>query len=364
MSRVVLAAVGVSSATPAATTISSSTSPLPRLGLGMAALGRPGYINLDRDGTGVGEASVRSVEHMRELAERVMERNLALASSELPWFDCARSYGKSEEFVGTFLRSRDVAPSDVYVSSKWGYEYVADWRVTLEDGAPHEVKDHTVATLLRQLAETRERLGEYVKLYQIHSATFESGVLTNTEVHAALQRCREELGWSIGLSVSGPRQDDLVREAMSVTVPNGDDRVRLFDSVQCTYNLLEQQPGSALTEAHAAGMDIIVKEGMANGRLYRHELLRRLCDDDPTLRSRHTTPDQLALAVVLAQPFRPRVLSGAVTPAHLASNRGAVALADVLSSEPGDDTILTILMAGCRMDSETYWNERAALSWN
>ena len=32
----------------------------------------------------------------------------------------------------------------MYVSSKWGYTYVADWKVELEEGAPHEVKDHSL----------------------------------------------------------------------------------------------------------------------------------------------------------------------------------------------------------------------------
>ena len=62
-----------------------------------------------------------------------------------PWLDCARSYGLSEKFVGEFLRSNQIAPSDVYVSSKWGYTYVADWNVSLEKGKPHEVKDHSIS---------------------------------------------------------------------------------------------------------------------------------------------------------------------------------------------------------------------------
>jgi hypothetical protein len=34
---------------------------------------------------------------------------------------------------------------------------------------------------------------------------------------------------------------------------------RLFDSVQATWNLMEQSAGDALLEAHEAGLQVIVK---------------------------------------------------------------------------------------------------------
>lgn len=376
----VLALQGSRNLSIAMSTTASSTSTtappiLPRLGLGMAALGRPGYINLNRDTTGVGDASVRSVEHMRHLAEQVMQCVIDTAtashsdessSSSTPppvWFDCARSYGKSEEFVGTFLRNNHISPNDIYVSSKWGYEYVADWNVALEPGQPHEIKDHSVAMFFKQLEETKQCIGEYVNLYQIHSATFESGVLSNTEVHQALAKCRKELGWKLGLSVSSPQQNAILEEAMKITV----DGERLFDSVQCTYNLLEQKPGEALLKAHTAGMDIIIKEGMANGRLWNHEVLSEMCERTKSLPAFHimnqdVTPDQLALGSILAQPFQPRVLSGAVASDHFKSNYEALQVAKILQEQHPE--LLKELMEKCIMDSDDYWADRAALSWN
>ena len=106
-------------------------------------------------------------------------------------------------------------------------------------------------------------LGKYIDLYQIHSATFESGVLENEEVHKALHKCREKNGILIGLSVSSPKQDEVIQKAMTLEV----DGTKLFDSVQCTFNLLEQRPAACLQKAHEAGMDVIIKEGMANGRV-------------------------------------------------------------------------------------------------
>jgi aryl-alcohol dehydrogenase-like predicted oxidoreductase len=117
---------------------------LPRLGLGMAALGRPGYINLNRDA--VFGADGRTLEKMQTQADLVLDMlfQMSQASASTPWIDCARSYGLSEKFTGEYLRKRNVKPDEVYVSSKWGYTYVADWNVTLDPGAPHEVKDHSI----------------------------------------------------------------------------------------------------------------------------------------------------------------------------------------------------------------------------
>ena len=95
----------------------SAKAVLPRMGLGMAALGRPGYITLDRSAI-LGQE--RDVDHMQHQANIVMDRLFTLGG-ECAWLDCARSYGLSEKFVGEYLRSKGVSPRDVYVSSKWGY---------------------------------------------------------------------------------------------------------------------------------------------------------------------------------------------------------------------------------------------------
>lgn len=101
------------------------TASLPRLGLGMAALGRPGYITLDRNSI-LGEE--RPVDVMQTQADQVMDKLFELSSSNnnennnmLPWLDCARSYGLSEKFVGEYLRKKNIPKDSVYVSSKWGY---------------------------------------------------------------------------------------------------------------------------------------------------------------------------------------------------------------------------------------------------
>src|SRR5207244_3838014 len=82
-----------------------------------------------------------------------------------------------------------------------------------------------------------------------------------------------------------------------------------------TFNCLEPSLAAPLAAAHDAGLGVIVKEALANGRLTpantRPEdasLVRALGDTAGRL---GCGIDQLALAFVLAQPFVDVVLSGA-----------------------------------------------------
>lgn len=186
------------------------------MGLGLAALGRPGYLDLGHaDALG----DDRSVAALRARTAEVCD---AAWAAGVRWFDTARSYGLAEDFLADWLSSRDVPPDGVTVSSKWGYYYTAAWRA---DAEVHEIKDHSLARLQVQSAESRERLGRWLDLYQIHSATVETGVLTDRAVLAELASLE---GVAVGLSVSGPRQADAIRQALAAEV----DGVNPFRSVQ------------------------------------------------------------------------------------------------------------------------------------
>lgn len=312
-----------------------------RMGLGLAALGRPGYINLGRSA----DLEGRDEAAMRRRAEEVLDAAYALG---VRWFDAARSYGLAEVFLGDWLRRRGISRDEVCVTSKWGYTYVAEWRVDT-GGKPHEIKDHSVRNLKKQATETVEALGDYVDLYQIHSATFDSGALDDEAVLAELAALKGNRGWKIGLSVSSPLQGQVVEAALTTRV----DGEPLFDACQCTFNVLEQAPYEALVEASRNGVDVIVKEALANGRVFQCAPLLAAAQD------LGVSPDSLALAAVLAQPFAPLVLSGAVTTAQLESNLKAHDLARGL-----DRAFLADLMDECRRDSTAYWAERSALAWN
>ena len=303
-----------------------------RMGLGLAALGRPGYLNLGHDED---LGADRSVEALRRRAHAVLD---AAYEGGVRTFDAARSYGRAEEFLGQWLDSR--RPKSVTVSSKWGCVYTAGWRV---DADPPEVKRHDAETLRRQLAETRERLGEWLALYQIHSATPESGVLEDDEVLAELAALRAG-GLAVGVSVSGTTQAATIDQAL---------QLGLFDAVQATWNLYERPAEPALVRAHTAGVRVYVKEALANGRLAGRAQTPEL---EAAAARAGTSPDAVALAAVLARPWADVVLSGAATVGALSSNLRAIEVAWSRDLERR--------LAPMEEDSGAYWARRAELAWN
>jgi len=311
------------------------------IGLGLAALGRPAYINLGRQ-EDLGRE--RGVEAMERRCHEVLD---AAFEAGVRYLDAARSYGLAERFLTSWLERRRLAPSAITVGSKWGYTYTGGWRLAAE---AHEVKDHSLATLRRQLAETRELLGDWLDLYEIHSATLESGVLEDRLVLAELIRLQRE-GLVVGLTTSGPRQAEVVRRALEVEV----DGVSPYAVVQATWNLLEPSVEPALATAHERGWGVIVKEALANGRLTPHsrEPVRVTLE---AIAGRHAvTADAVALAAALANPWADVVLSGAVTVGQLHSNLAASALE--LSAADREE------LRALAEPPERYWAERGALPW-
>ncbi len=316
------------------------------MGLGLAALGRPGYINIDH-AEDLNENY--DVEAMAAHAHAVLDTAYA---GGVRYFDAARSYGRAEQFLGRWLRSRDLAPWDVVVGSKWGYTYAADWRV---DAEVHEVKEHSLAVLQRQWDESQANLGQHLDLYQIHSATLKSGVMENADVLTELARLKDS-GVAIGLTVSGPRQQDVVDLAIETEI----DGVRLFDTVQATWNLLERSTGPALARASEIGMGVIVKEALSNGRLTDKNTAPAFADQMARLQREaerlNTTIDALALAAVLARPWATIVLSGAAKTAHIQSNLKAL---DVAWDDEAEAQLAALVEP-----ADVYWAKRSDMAWN
>jgi aryl-alcohol dehydrogenase-like predicted oxidoreductase len=260
------------------------------------------------------------------------------------------------------LRKRQIEPGEIVVASKWGYTYTAGWSTS---ATQHEVKDHSLAAFERQLPESLVRLGRHLSLYQIHSVTAESKTLEDDALIDAIARLRER-GIRAGLTVSGAGQDVAIRRSLEVRR----DGQRVFDSVQATWNLLERGAESALEEAHAAGMKVVVKETLANGRLTdrgrREEGSGKREEADalsPSLGrigevagARGTTIELLAVAAALARRWADVVLTGAATVDQLWSSVAALQLvwdADVENQ-----------LSSVSISSDEYWRARSSFRWN
>ncbi|MGZ0146994.1 aldo/keto reductase [Kribbella sp. WER1] len=295
------------------------------IGLGLAALGRPGYINLGHDQD---LPPRRAVEDLRAQTHALLEQAW---QAGVRYFDAARSYGLAEEFLGSWLTPE--RRSQLTIGSKWGYTYVADWR---HDAETHEVKDHTLATFERQWPETLQALGGPPDFYLVHSLTSDSPALEDKRL---LDRLRElaDTGVRVGLSTSGPRQAETLRKALTSGTP--------FTAVQATWNVLETSAGAALADAHDAGWFVVVKEAVANGRLTAR------AGETPfnEFATKHgVAPDALAIGAAVAQPWADIVLSGATTPEQLDSNLAYRV----------DGPLLEFVQ-----QPEEYWTERSALPW-
>jgi aryl-alcohol dehydrogenase-like predicted oxidoreductase len=319
-----------------------------QLGLGMAALGRPGYVTLNHAADLGGNYDPAAMElRAHQILDEVLDAGIR-------YVDVARSYGRAEEFLATWLRKREIKPGEVTVASKWGYTYTAGWSTS---ATQHEIKDHSLAAFNRQCAESIGRLGPYLSVYQIHSVTSEGKTLDDGALIDAIAGLRER-GIRAGLSVSGAGQDAAIRRAIEVRR----DGERVFDSVQATWNLFERGAESALADAHDAGMRVVVKEVLANGRLTHANrnadevfapLVARIRE---VAESRDTTIEVVALRAALARRWADVVLTGAATVDQI---RSSVAAAELAYDSEVDDQLRSI-----SIDSSEYWRGRTRFTWN
>lgn len=309
--------------------------------IGTAVLGRPAYLNT---GSAAALGPDRSVDAMRAKTAEVLD---AAAAAGVDWVDTARSYGRAEEFVADWLggpHPADFVPPTI--SSKWGYRYVGQWRT---DAQVHEIKEHSLAQFRRQWAESSDQLGDVLGLYQVHSLTPDSPLFTDDDLLAALAELRAG-GIALGFSTSGPEQAETIERAAALMV----DSQPLFSAVQSTWNLLERSVGTALQAAKAAGLTVLVKEALANGRLVTSPPLPVAALSDQL----GVGVDAVALAAVAVQPFADRVLLGAADPQQLQSNLLADKVIDLARDE------LPTLTESAAEDPDDYWQRRSELPWH
>jgi aryl-alcohol dehydrogenase-like predicted oxidoreductase len=317
-----------------------------RIGIGLAALGRPGYINL---GHGNDLEAGHTIEKMESHALKILDIAYGLG---IRYFDMARSYGKAEAFFSAWIKKSVPPFNDVIAGSKWGYTYTADWKVQADK---HEVKEHTLQLLDKQWPESIQLLGKYLRIYHIHSATPESRVLEDKAVLDKLWELKKR-GTIVGLSLSGPAQQQTLSKAL--TISKG--KEHLFQSVQLTWNVLEQSCTEVIQHAVTKGCGLIIKETLANGRLterntdpefsFKKKIVQAIAE-------RHQVGiDAIGIAYILHQPWAHVVLSGAATSGQLISN---VKAAQVHLSEEEVSTLKSMAEP-----SENYWQKRSQLVWN
>jgi len=311
-----------------------------KIGLGLAALGRPGYINIGHDND---LGSDKSKASMRDYCHQVLD---FAYSNGVRYFDTARVYGDAEEFLSSWIRKQ--SQFNGFVGSKWGYEYLANWEVNADK---HERKDHSAAFLKQQWVETRMNLGKNVDLYHIHSVTPDSSVLDDPTVIKELESIKKN-GLEIGISTSGPEQKKTIEKFLKIN-----EKLKLFSFLQSTVNIFEQSCIPILKEAHNQKINIIAKEVFSNGLLtnankdYHQEQLQNLQNIAKEI---DLTLEQISYLWVYQLPFIKIILTGASTVSQLQENLNC--LKKLNTTIPNLDNLY--------LSVEDYWSTRKSLSWN
>jgi aryl-alcohol dehydrogenase-like predicted oxidoreductase len=314
-----------------------------KIGLGLAALGRPEYINIRE-----GETIDKSEEAFKKNTFSVLDEAYKLG---IRYFDTAPSYGKGEAFLQEWNTATNHA--DVSLGTKWGYTNVANWELGFD--GQHEIKEHSLEKLLEQWRVSKNMLPK-LKYYQVHSATFESGILENQDVLNQLFKIKKETGLQIGVTTSGANQKEVLAAALNVNI-HGDS---LFDCFQATYNVLEQSCFSVLKEVIQQGKTVIIKEALANGRLFQNEKFSHYQEAYNILKQLSEKYkvgfDAIALRFVMDSLQPNYVLSGASITNQLKQNLKALNFR--LTKEE-----LKVLNA-FGVFAVPYWKERSLMHWN
>ena len=309
------------------------------LGLGTAAIGRPQYINLRQEKTkqlSLAEFKNKGIELLRFANQQ-----------GITYFDTAPGYGIAEQMVIDWLREANINSAEI--ASKWGYTYTANFD---PNAIQHEVKEHSIEKLNEQWNVTQQLL-PHIKYYQIHSATFESGVLKNDKVLNRLNELKEQYNLIIGLTTSGKNQTEVLKRALEIE-KNGS---LLFGLYQVTYNIFDQ---SLAEIAEGIEAKLVVKEAMANARIFPNSDFPHYTDAYAILSNLalkyNVGIDAIALRFCIDSLPIFKVLSGAATTEHLRSNLKANDF--ILEKEDVN------LLQSLRIDNEIYWGERSRLKWN
>ncbi|EAR00009.1 aldo/keto reductase [Maribacter sp. HTCC2170] len=311
------------------------------IGLGTAALGRPQYINVRL------EPSEMNLKSFRAQSFSVLERAYELG---VRYFDTAPGYGLAENLLLEWLNTKN--DSSIQIATKWGYTYVANFN---SNAKVHEIKEHSLEKLNEQWQISRAFLPN-LKVYQIHSATLETGVLENRAILERMAFLKNEHQIEIGITVTGENQTEVIKKALDVSV----NQEQLFDAFQVTYNILDQSLNAISKELIGQNKRIIIKEALANGRLFRntsYDHYLKLYNVLEELAKNHNVGvDVIALKFCEQTIAKNMVLSGASNIVHLESNLKANTA--VLSE---DDIAM---LKNFKIDTTKYWQERKQLIWN
>ena len=314
-----------------------------KLAFGTAAIGRPMYINIKED-------TVRTEDSLEAFRQKGLAVLDAAYNSGIRYFDTAPGYGTAEQMLMDWV----IDKNDAYIeiASKWGYTYVADFDV---NATVHELKEHSLGKLNEQWTKSKVLL-PLLTSYQIHSATFETGVLENEKILRRMAELKQEHNLMLGLTTTGANQLEVVNRALDVEV----DGLELFSLFQVTYNIFDQSIASVASEITRRNKRLVIKEALANARALPNDSYPNYASAYKLLRQLekkyNVGADAIALRFCIDSIPVYKVLSGASNILHLIANMEV----SKFKLEEADIEALKDLA----VSPSHYWLERQKLNWN
>lgn len=312
------------------------------IGLGTAAIGRPHYINIRQEAS-----SAFSLETFKQKGHLMLEEAY---QQGVRYFDTAPGYGMAEQLLIDWVKGKE--DTSIEIATKWGYTYVANFD---PNATQHEIKEHSLAKLQEQWEQSKTLL-PLLTTYQIHSATFDTGVLENQAVLNHLFELKEEHGLVMGITTSGDNQIEVIKKALDIEVGGN----ALFNAFQVTYNIFDQSLAKISAQLSADNRRIIIKEALANGRIFPNKNFPHHTDVYNKLQELATKYkvgiDAIALRFCIDSIDAYTVLSGATNKGHLSDNLKTMQF----ELDKNEVAFLKELAVA----PKSYWAERKKLAWN
>jgi len=277
-------------------------------------LGRTG-MKVSRLGIGLAEIGVQNMEEIADVGHLL---NSALDSG-INFLDTAACYGISEELIGRTVAHRR---NEYYLATKCGHSTDPDTGRVYRD-AFNSPESWTAGIIEASIDRSLKRMNvDHLDLVQLHSCSLD--VLKEGEVIEAIVKAKDA-GKTRFIGYSGDN------EAAMFAI-NTD----LFDTLQTSFNLVEQHAKSKLFEiAVAYNMGVIAKRPIANGAWgvdttpivnfksgYADEYFRRarLMIEGGPIPDAPSDRIELALGFVLAHSVVHTAIVGTTNLSHLQTN--------------------------------------------
>lgn len=165
------------------------------------------------------------------------------------YIDTAPAYGLSEQRIGSAIAHRK---AEFVISSKVGE--------TFEDGRSRF--DFTEQGVRESIARSRKRLSvDVLDIVFVHSDGHDLDVLHRTDAVATLRDLKAE-GHIRAIGFSGK------------TIDGGAAALAWADAIMVEYHMEDRSHEDVIAEATARGVGVIVKKGLASGRLPAREAIQ------------------------------------------------------------------------------------------